>query len=531
MTFSLRHRDWPWLLAATLLATAALHLPELRLGFNHISGELGDTRLVGYLLEHSWQRILGHGHWRSPQFFWPIGGTLGYADAFVLHGLAYWPLRALGCNPLAALHGQMLVHDALTYLCTALLLRHGLKISLPWALLGAWWFAVSAVKVHQTEHLQLQPLELLPLIAWLVLRGAQAQSPKRALLAYGGAALLFDLQLLSGFYVGWYLALWSGLALLGALLHRQLRPALGALVKRQLGPLVAASVLLVLGALPFLYIYLPVVADTGVRPWSIVSRGVPPALALLHVDPMNWIWGWTAKLAIFHGFSWENNLGFGLLLPLGGLLTLVALVRRRSGSEVQRLAIYAVLLPTFALLVLGVQWGPWEPWYLVYRVVPGGGAIRAVGRWVLVALLPLTCAILLQVQAWISEKGDKQRRWKIGFFALGLFAAAEQVGDRLQFDRVAEMARLDALAQQVSPQCQAIYVTTKTDLPNYLLHLDGMWASMISGVPTVNGYSGNEPLIWFGLSDIHAPDYRHQVDLWLNYHKIHGACELDVRGL
>lgn len=515
------------LAAVGLLGLLAFHWPDVRSGFTEISGERGDSRLIGYLLEHGWQRLQGHGHWRSPAMFWPAPATLGYADAFVLHGLTYWPMRALGLDPLAALQWTAIVHDGLTFLTAALFLRKGLRLDLPWALLGAWLFAYSAPKLHQTEHMQLQSLELLPLVAWLlfdVLRAPQ-QPRQLAFLRLAGAALLFDLQLVSGFYAGWFLALFGLLAGLLALLLPATRARLAEVARHQLPALAGATLVLAVGLIPFALIYLPVVQAGGLRSWQEVARGLPPPVALLRLDPMNLLWGWTSHL---WPLGWEAHLGFGLVVSLAFLAALAATLRKSRG-ELANQAI-AVLTLTLALaLLLAFRWPGIEPgWFAIHAVVPGAGAIRAVGRWVLVGALPL--AIVL---AWRADRLARDRRWRPWLLALGIAMVVEQLGDRLHFDRVADVARLQQLAARVPRDCEAFYVTVARNAPpdeppDYALQIDAMWASVLSGVPTVNGYSGQGPKGWL-LGDVRAPAYPVAVQAWASAHGLRRVCGVEVR--
>ena len=98
------------------------HRADFTSHFALVSGDSGDTRLIAFLLEHQWQAFLGHAVWTSPPMFFPIQGTLGYADAFVLQGLAYWPLRALGCDVFTALQLSTILWNALNYAAMAWLL-------------------------------------------------------------------------------------------------------------------------------------------------------------------------------------------------------------------------------------------------------------------------------------------------------------------------------------------------------------------------------------------------------------------------
>ena len=56
------------------------------------------------------------------------------------------------------------------------------------------------------------------------------------------------------------------------------------------------------------------------------------------------------------------------------------------------------------------------------------------------------------------------------------------------------------IQERVSEECQAFFVSAQSpDEPSYLSVMDAMWASMLTGVPVINGHSGVYPdndLFW-----------------------------------
>ena len=62
-------------------------------------GDGGDARLDIFLRENWYQFLRGRAEFLSPPMFFPIKGTLGYSDAYLLDGLIYVPLRIIGLDP------------------------------------------------------------------------------------------------------------------------------------------------------------------------------------------------------------------------------------------------------------------------------------------------------------------------------------------------------------------------------------------------------------------------------------------------
>lgn len=59
--------------AAVLLGYAlfGIHGPAVFGGFDPVPGDLGDTRIMAFLLEAGWRAALGEGAFRSPPMFFP----------------------------------------------------------------------------------------------------------------------------------------------------------------------------------------------------------------------------------------------------------------------------------------------------------------------------------------------------------------------------------------------------------------------------------------------------------------------------
>jgi hypothetical protein len=82
-----------------------------------------------------------------------------------------------------------------------------------------------------------------------------------------------------------------------------------------------------------------------------------------------------------------------------------------------------------------------------------------------------------------------------------------------------------ALAAQVDPDCEAFYYHL-SDPVRYPLreplrfaqnHVDAMWASIITGKPTINGYTGNFPSGWypfFLVDSPRGPDVHTALEKW-----------------
>ena len=505
--------------------------------FRLISGDAGDTRLIAFLLEHQWQALLGQAPWASPPMFYPVTGTLGYADAFVLQGLVYWPLRACGADVLSALQFSTLLLNALNYAVMAWLLHRVLRLAALPTIAGALLFAFNSAKFNQFVHLQLQPLLLLPLMFGLCVvlaRRLDTLTQRAVFLRLAALALLLDLQLLSGVYVAWFFGFLGLLLLALSTLFVATRAWLWRHVRVRVLPILAAGGVFVLGAIPFALLYLPVLRHAGWRSYGDAQGMIPHWFSLVVMGDSNWLWSWVeGHVPHFHAqpFFWEHRIGLGAVVTLAWLLLAGAALRqvkplRAAIAPTPGHFLTLIILAVTAYYLLGMTYWGHSPWWFVFHTVPGVKSIRAVSRYAIVLTLPMGIGL-----AWALD-GLLLRVRRSGRLALTLlvaFAALEQVGARQGYDKAKEATRLHTLAAQLPQDCAAFYMTSPANGRASLVsvHIDAMFVAQLTGVPTLNGYSGQEPKGWAGLYYVRAADYREQVRAWVQAHGVRGrVCEL-----
>lgn len=66
--------------------------------FDKLPGDLGDTRVSAFWMEHWFKFFSGHVAWNDLQVFYPIQNTLSGSDAFLLQGLTHSFFRGIGFN-------------------------------------------------------------------------------------------------------------------------------------------------------------------------------------------------------------------------------------------------------------------------------------------------------------------------------------------------------------------------------------------------------------------------------------------------
>jgi len=452
--------------------------------------------------------------------------------------------RGLGADPFLAAELVNLATRVIGFLGMAGLGRRILGLPLGWALLGAALFTVSNNLYIRASHAQLLGVSFLPVLT-LLLHGAlrallpardrpgrtcpgRGESPARpcldprrphldqgdagaarrgALLGWGaGLVLGFAACLMTGFYMAWYAvfgvaAALAWLAVAGAARRR----ALLAAMRARAGPLAALLALAVAANLPFLLLYLPKAAETGMHPWAMVAQHLPSPLDLVHVGERNLLWGWLVRglnEGLRPGFpAWSERmtgLPPGLLLVFGA--SLAWLWRGADRAEPARLATLRALgLATVATWALTLQIGGVSAWRLVWEFVPGAKAARVVARYQIVLVLP----VLALAMAFLAAQARRMPRPLLVVLCALLLLEQVNLYAPLFLDRPHELARLQAVPPPPAA-CRAFWVSAaraesrfgEAVEDEYNHNVEAMIVAAVRRLPTVNGISTFNPPGW-----------------------------------
>ena len=552
---------WPFVaIAAGLCGLTYFHQIDFGSGFQSMTGDHGDNRFIAYIFEHTLLSIHGKASMVSPSMFWPVQGTFGYSDT--LFGVApiYWVLRMVGFNLLPATQWAIIAANFLTYLVGIGFLRFGLRLGRLATIFGALLLAFNSAKFNQLNHLQLQPLYVVISLAWLAVDTFGKRwslRPSAVFVRLAAFALLFDLQLYTSIYVGWYFAFQSLLILLVGSLWPEARRAVWLWVRKFAKQLAGSVIVAAIGLIPFVKIYLPVLNEAGWRSYHEVLAMVPQWWSYIYMGHLNFIWGWLpdAFPQIWAlPLHWEHRIGLGLTVTFAAIVLFVTSVivlmggiRKRPLSRIvsevigtddtASIRVFATVMVAVGLFyVLATRFhGPDSPWWIVFHTIPGARSIRAVARFVLVTMIPLSAALAFVVDQQITRlmrvrsliRGLLSAVALIGVIA---FAFAEQLGKSTGFSVGGEWDRISAFSQQLGVDCDVFYITAdaKTPYPVWELQLDAMLISSVRGVPTLNGYSGQSPKGW-ELWEVRDPAYKARVNQWIVSNKLAGKiCSVHI---
>jgi hypothetical protein len=469
-----------WAVGAWLLGLFVAHAPMWLSGFDRIQGDTQDTRLVHYFLEHGYRwamREAPHGSLWDLPLFHPERNTGAYSEILIGAGPPYWIWRLLGVPRSLAYAFWLLTISSLNFWAAWVFFRRGLRLRVMAAVFGSLLFAFSSARLSHVVHAQLHAGYLIPLVLLALFRifgGPGAR--KSAWVAVFFTAM--TLQTYTGFYVAWFLGLGLAVAAAWGVALPALRAGFRAGLRENGRAWAFGAAGSLLALLPLVLHGLEAAQKVGYRDYDQVELYLPRPVSWLHMGAGSVVYGGLSGRGPFAGLPdpYEHAIGFGLL-TLGLAAAGWAALRRMPWG----LLLGAVSL---SLLVLSTSWpGGISLWPLVYLAVPAAKSIRAVSRIGNLLILSVAAGAAL----WVE-----QARWRKPLVvAVLIVVLLEQVQRTPSYDRVEVESRVASIAGRVRRDAPAfLYTVPGAGLSS---QLDAMEASLESGVPTVNGYSGNIP--------------------------------------
>jgi len=511
-------------------------------------GDIGDTRFVMYILENYYQSLLGHAQVTSPAMFYPVQGLLGYTDANAAAVPVFSFFRLVGFDMYDAFQTSGMVCDLMAWLFCFLLFKKGLGLDAFPASVGSAFYCFNNIRYNQINHFDLQMQFLLPLIilgyAWLY-RNYDRPGKQEAFLILSASAMLLGLEFTTSFYLGWFFCFWFLIFFLILLAFRVPREALGQAFNSYQWVFLGAAFVFLLSLLPAVELYLPVLYLKGPRAFNIAAEAAPISKALFWMGAQNWAWGWLSKFPRLSciPFEWENRLGLGLVFTLFWAatgLSLIARTRRlkssRSGSigfsflpkglETLETPVFLSVLISMAFVVRILHHN--YLWELVYHLIPGAQAMKCISRFFLILALPASFILAMETQrlvGWTLGMVPGRKKYFFGALLAVLLSLVgfEQMGGLPfpGFSKEQDREKITALAREVPKNAQYFYVVLSSKLVNQSnrenYQIDAMLVSIMSGIPTLNGYDSDSPPgwnLWF------SKKYERRVKAWILYNHL-----------
>jgi hypothetical protein len=489
-------------------------------------GDKGDARWTVAIFEHWFEVWRGHETLRTLPFFFPTENTLGMSDAYVAHGQLHSLARALGLDHVAAWAAATIG----VYFVGAIGLAFLSSLVLRSTVFRCAFVALSSLSYPITVMIGHPQLAGFLSVAWLF-AGAVLLFRQGSKLGVYVLILVTPLLVLSSWYaaiLGWltlvttaaFLAILMPSALLRALFLR-FRTGLRASLTRWDG-LVVWGGCAALWALA-VWIYLPARHISPASHWVEVAFFSPRLSDVVNASAHGGgIWGPIYDAAYAGPFNGERELGFTPLLLCAMLVAGGARLRELatgastfSRSQLSSAASVACAFTVLGLTMISVVDNAGNSVYrLLWELVPGLDSIRAPFRIQLVLYMLAIFVVLASLEAWTLHRSHDVSRHRAALFgstragSLGrwIVAGLLSVGILAEMQRepalhwsAADLTSSDLVAQipAIRDSCGTIVVDgdeRMREAPIRDRALDAVMLSMLSDVPTPDGYSRAAPI-------------------------------------
>lgn len=469
-------------------------------GFGQTQGA-ADARFINYLMEHDHRWLMqssGHESLMDPAMFWPQKNAEAFSDTFISFLPFYSLWRWMGLDWDSAYQACLLTLSVANFLGGFVLLRWGFKRGVFGASAGAFLLSFAVSRQWHINHLQLW-VHVYITMAIVALIGLfrcpqTSQFRIKRLLWIVLFYMCLTAQFYGAFYLIFFFALCLAITVVVALMIPSLRRGVLLVLRWNWLALLFGAVCVAVACWPLARSYMEARKLGGPWSWQLVSNLLARPQSWIYVNKESWWYGWMDSMPFFSQLptAQEQPVGFGFLSTI---VVLGTVFWQRRLAWVKLLAIVSAVV-----IVLGTCITPqWSPWKLIYDFVPGGNGLRAVCRIALMLLYP--GAILLAMFA--DKLWSLSPKWKVLGVAVVIACCLEQGSSSQVFDKQSKRQDVRAIAARVKPGFKAFYWTSHDEARNDELNVDAMLASLESGVPTVNGYTGRFPPKWTALFDLH----------------------------
>jgi hypothetical protein len=526
------------LLLTVWTASIVTRVPVLS-HFHQIAGDTLDGMLALAIEMHWWHVLNGTAlGWRTTDYFFPIGDTLGYNESFFLHGTCLALLRSLGVDIFLGLQLVDWCFRVVGFVSMWALARRCFDWPRLINVLAATLFVTAnCYYPNVAVHAQFLACNWLPLIILVQIESFRAAA-RGTLWCFIVLASIFAVLtgalLITSYYVSFFFILADATVLVLLFVFYQVRPFRFERLVHHWGPFAAVQLaILAICCIPFLMIYLPKAAETGMHPLSDFIYS-PRPIDVINVGPHNLLWSRFYQLVFGRWFPrWEgarpNQTGATPVLFMLFLISGFRLIRTRSCGLPQTI-LFAMWCSNLLLLAVVIRWGSsvW-PWAWIYRFIPGAAGVRVISLIQLVLSIPT-----ILVACDFIATGWRQTQTRPVFVLLALLLLIEQINDYPVFniDRPAENAFFTAI-DHVPSACHAFFAINSRPGPDldtlYRHNVDAMIIAELSGIPTINGYASFLPPRW---RLVHPEDkeYETEVHEWLTNHAVTGPiCAVDFK--
>lgn len=466
-----------------ILTILFLHNSVIFSGFKKIQTDPGDTRFNNYILEHIHKSIKnGFKEFFSPNFFYPHKNNLFFSDLQIFYYPFYGIFRITGFEYDTSFQLFMILSTILNF-CLCFYFFHIIDQKKPFFNgFGAFFFSSANMRACQIGHQQLLPniyILLCFIFIFLIFKNFK-ENKKRTKVYLLLFTVSFIFQAWSGFYNFYMLFLYVLFLFFLIFIYKTKEIIL--FFKNYALFLIFSIIFLTIFLFPYIKMSKILKKEVEKRSLEEVFTMLPQWKSYLYMGEENLIYG---KLPITNFLkpdeaAHEHRLGLGFI-TLGIFIFSIFKLKREFLVKINLLIILIFFLITLYI----------PPkitfWKVIYDNLFSASALRSITRLVLILLLPVSFILLTFL---------KKINPKISLF-LCFLIILEQLNKIPSYDKYFirnEVENLKNIAE--GEKLPFFYGPIFAEGYFWKYQLDAQWAALLSGVPTLNGYSGVYPKSW-----------------------------------
>jgi hypothetical protein len=529
------------LIGLTFAVLFTLH-PMIVSNFELMPGNIGDERFVIYILNHWYNVFSGSEQFFRLNFFYPDKLVLGYSDSFFLFGIIYSIFRLIGCDYFLSLQLLYVFLISVGYISSYFMFRNVFKVNLFFSLVGSVLFVSLNSIQNQFGHAQLLGFYFYPvlvLLLYLYFQSAHKKSKISSWLYLSSFSIFLGLFFFTSYYPAWFFVITCFLYLCVYLLlqwkSKFIKECITEwyfFIKSNVFQLIVCILILFVSLIPFFVTYIPVAFSGYKFMFSEVLYYSPKISDLINVGGSNYLWSPVLNFFKYNYGNVEVQGGFTIFIIIVFGFFLIS-------QRKQNVIMYSLGLTSVLIILLTLRENKYSLWAIIYTLIPGARAIRALGRYMIVAQIIVTIFVIYNCNYLYDNLTSKIRERRniillILLILTGLIplvCLGEQANrGNFHLNRIEQIGFLNKF--QSSNSCKVFFVKkVKGDnhIPSWKYQIDALMISMKFGIPTINGYSGIIPKDW-KLNDNSSPLYYYYVYKWilLNNIDFNGLCSVDL---
>lgn len=466
-----------------IISLLIAHYPIFFSFFKQMQTDPGDTRFNNYILEHIHQYLFGNvKSFSSPQFFYPHKNTLYFSDPLIFFYPFYGIFRFCGFEYDTSFQLFMILSTILNF-SFSFFLFHKIDKDKPFFNgFGACFFSSANMRLSQIGHQQLLPniYILLCFISLFLIYKNFKENSRNTKIYIFLFFISFLFQAWSGFYNFYSLFLYLLFFFILILILKSKEFIL--FFKKYFLYLSISFLFFIILLIPYINKTKTIKKELGKRPIKEVYTMLPKWNSYFYLGEGNLIHKKLniSKLFTYEKASHEHRLGLGFLTT--GIFLISTYSLRKN--ILLKLNIFVILIFFFITFYIPPEFTIWK---IIYDTLPGANALRAITRLILILLLPISF-ILLTFLKKMNIKISLVLCFIILMEQINCIPSYEKYEIRKDVESISELAKLNKVPFFYSP------LFGKEQFWKY--QMDAQWASILSGVPTLNGYSGNQPKKW-----------------------------------